>query len=123
MYRVINIGDEKVALLAKSSSNVYYKNIFHEDPIGSQTSDDAELSQRLEFSQRMTFVMNKQAEAQEAVNCGNAQSIRDYMQTITEDDYIDWLDRFDFMPLYEALEKAMDVYSANNSSTSKAKKE
>lgn len=122
MYKIIDIGDEQVALLAKASTNVFYKQVFHEDPIAMQTRDNITNADQIDFSQRLTFVMSKQAEAQAAVTAGDVPSVRDFMQTVTEDDYIDWLDQFDFMALQEALGDAMSVYTANSNSTSKAKK-
>ena len=123
MYKIINIGEEKVALLAKASTNMYYKQIFHEDPIELQSNEDAGNADRIDFTQRLTFIMCKQAEAQAAVTAGTSTSIRDFMQTVTEDDYIDWLDLYDFMDLQDSLAEAMAVYTSNHVATSKAKKE
>lgn len=122
MYKVINIGEEKVALLARSSTNVFYKSVFHEDPIDLTSGSDITLSRQIAFSQQLAFIMSKQAEAQEAVTAGKSPTIRDYMQTVTEDDYVDWLERFDFMDLQDSLEEAMSVYTESSKTTSKAKK-
>lgn len=122
MYRVIDIGEEKVALLARSSTNVFYKSVFHEDPIDLTSGGEIPLSKQIAFSQQLTFIMSKQAEAQEAVNAGKSPTIRDFMQTVTEDDYVDWLERFDFMDLQDSLEEAMNVYTESSKTTSKAKK-
>ena len=123
MYKTIRIGEENVALLAKASTNMYFKEIFHEDPIALQSNEDAGNAEHIDLSQRLTFVMCKQAEAQAAVSAGKASSIRDFMQTVTTDDYYDWLERFEFMDLQEALGDAMGVYTSNHASTSKPKKE
>lgn len=122
MYKVITIGQEKVPILAKASTNMYYKSIFHEDPITVQSKDDVENAERIYFSQKLTFIMIKQAEAQEAVTAGKASTIRDFMQNISEDDYLDWLDQVDFMDLQESFEEVLAVYTASNRSTSTAKK-
>lgn len=123
MFKVINIGEEKVGLLTKASTNAYYKTIFHDDPIAIQTKDDAGLSEQVEYGQRLTFIMSKQAEAQNAVSDGKATSVRDFMQTVTEEDYLDWLDKFDFMDLQDASKEAVALYAASSKSTSTAKKE
>ena len=122
MYKVIAIGQEKIPILSKASTNMYYKSVFHEDPITVQSKDDVENAERIYFSQKLTFIMMKQAEAQEAVTAGKASSIRDFMQKVTEDDYLDWLDQFDFMDLQESFEEVLEVYTASNKSTSTAKK-
>lgn len=122
MYKIINIGEEKVALLARASTNNFYKSVFHEDPIDLTSGADITLSRQIEFSQELTFIMSKQAEAQDAVTAGKAPTVRDFMQTVTEDDYIDWLDRFDYMDLQDSLQEAMDVYTTSSKTTSKAKK-
>ena len=49
MYKVVNVGDEKIKLLARASTNTYYKSIFHDDPISIQTNDDAGLSEQVEY--------------------------------------------------------------------------
>ena len=122
MYKVINIGEEQVAFLAKASTNLYFKEVFHQDPIALQSNEEAGNAERIDFTQKLPFIMSKQADAQDAVTSGKVNSIRDFMQKVTEDDFFDWLDRFDFMDLQDALAEAMGVYTANHVSTSKAKK-
>lgn len=122
MYKVINIGEEQVALLARSSTNIYYKAVFHEDPIDLTTRESTTLANQIAFSQQLTFIMNKQAEAQEAVSSGKYPTIRDFMQTVTVDDFIDWLEKFDFSDLQDALDESMNVYTASSKTTSKSKK-
>lgn len=122
MFKIISIGDNNVPVLAKASTNVYYKSIFHEDPITVQSQENVDNAERVYFSQKLTFVMVKQAEAQAAVSAGTAPSVRDYMQKLTEDDYLDWLDECDFMDLQESFDEVIAVYTASNKTTSKAKK-
>ena len=122
MFKIISIGDSNVPVLAKASTNVYYKSIFPEDPITVQSQENVDNAERVYFSQKLTFVMVKQAEAQAAVSAGTAPSVRDYMQKLTEDDYLDWLDECDFMDLQESFDEVIAVYTASNKTTSKAKK-
>lgn len=122
MYKIINIGEKQVPVLATASTNVYFKHIFGDDPIVIQSSDAYDTSQRISFAHRLAFVIARQAQAQDDVNAGKAASIRDAMQGVSEDDYIDWLDGIDFSDLQEALGDVMEVY-AGAKATSKAKKE
>ena len=122
MFKIISIGDSNVPVLAKASTNVYYKSIFHEDPITVHSQENVDNAERVYFSQKLTFVMVKQAEAQAAVSAGTVPSVRDYMQKLTEDDYLDWLDECDFMDLQESFDEVIAVYTASNKTTSKAQK-
>ena len=47
MYKVIAIGQEKIPILSKASTNMYYKSVFHEDPITVQSKDDVENAERI----------------------------------------------------------------------------
>lgn len=120
MYKVLKIGDTDVPMLAKASTNVYYKEIFGDDPIEAQNAEA--LGTRIEFAQQLAFVMAKMAAAQESVNNGSAKSMRDVMQLVSRDNYLDWLDEFEFMDLQNVLGEVMDIYVAQHSGTSKSKK-
>lgn len=121
MYKNITIGEANIPMLSTAATNIYYKQIFREDPLAIQTADATE-AEGIVLAQRLAFVMAKQAEGQKAVNEGKAAKIRDYMQTINpDDDYIDWMDTLDFGELNDALPDVMSLYMAQQKTGSKSK--
>lgn len=121
MFKNITIGETIVPMLSTAATNIYYKQIFQDDPLAIQTSDATE-AEGIVLAQRLAFVMAKQAEGQKAVNEGKAAKIRDYMQTITpDDDYIDWMDALDFGALNDALPDVMELYMAQQKTGSNSK--
>lgn len=123
MYREITIGEINVPILATASTNIYFKQIFGQDPIAIQTNDEMDTAQGLEFAQKLTFVTAMQAKAREAVEKGEAARIRDIMAKIQPDDIIDFLDGLDFGELQKALPMVMEAYAAQKAPSSTAKKE
>lgn len=121
MFKNITIGENIVPMLSTAATNIYYRQIFRDDPLAIQTTDATE-AEGIVMAQRLAFVMAKQAEGQMAVNEGKAAKIRDYMQTITpDDDYIDWMDTLDFGTLNDALPEVMELYLAQQKAGSKSK--
>jgi hypothetical protein len=51
MFDVVKIGDKDVPMLAMASVDVFYRNIFHDDPIIAQTRNQDEGSAILFFEQ------------------------------------------------------------------------
>lgn len=111
MYAVVQIGEQAVPMMAMASVDLYYRTIFHEDPIKLQTrTDDA--GELIEFLMHMGFVMAKFA----------ALRSRKAMCELTEDDYIDWLDGFSRADYLDALDAVSDVYNGQQPTTADAKK-
>ena len=110
MFNVVKIGEKEVPMLSMASVDLYFKNIFHEDPIEIQT--DMETSDAIGFYQRMGFVMAKFAELKE----------RKEMLKLTEDAYIEWMDGFERNDLLQALEYIQKTYDGQRVPTSDAKK-
>lgn len=114
MIREVTIGDKKVPMLAVASVNVYYKRIFREDALEMLSGDDSiTVASRVDFIQRMGFIMAKLAESKQAGK-------REIMQ-LNEDDYIEWLDDFDNGALIEATGEISALYMGQQAPTSKAK--
>lgn len=110
MYSVVKIGDREIPMLSMASVDLYYKNIFHEDPMEIQTSMDA--VRAVKFYHQMAFVMAKFAELHE----------RKEMLKLTEDSYFEWLDTVDRGGLFDAVESIQQVYDGQKTSTATAKK-
>ena len=98
MYQVVKIGDRDVPMLAMASVDVYYKNIFGEDPVKAQLSQDE--GALVDCMMKMGFVMAKFAETKD----------RKEMNKLNEDSYLDWLDGFYRSDYIEALTGIRAVY-------------
>lgn len=112
MYNVIKIGDTDVPMLAMASCDVYYRNIFHEDPIKVQAGKNPEEGDLINLFLRMGFVMAKFAELKD----------RKEMNKLTEDMYLDWLDQFDHYAYIDALADIRATYEGQAVAVSEAKK-
>lgn len=115
MYKVVKIGDSEVPMMAMASCDLYFKNVFGEDPLRVQSSDDSDGIDMMDFCLKIGFIMAKFAELKS----------RQAMKQLTEDDYIDWLDSFereDLMDL-DKMAEIIDVYQGNKKETSTPKKE
>ena len=111
MYNVVKIGDKDVPMLAMASVDIYYRNIFHEDPIKLQTKDPDE-GDLINFVLKMAFVMAKFAELKD----------RKEMNKLNEDSFLDWLDGFERADLLNALVDARLTYEGQSITVADAKK-
>lgn len=110
MFNLVKIGEKEVPMLAMASVDLYYKSVFHEDPVIVQTKMGE--GEAIGFFQRMGFIMAKFAELKE----------RKEMLKLTEDAFFEWMDGFDRGELLGALEDIMKTYEGQQVSTSDAKK-
>lgn len=111
MFDIVKIGEKEVQMLAMASVDVFYRNIFHEDPILAQTRDQDEGSAIL-FYEQMGFVMAKYAELKKSSE----------MRKLNEEAYIDWLGQFTRSDYISALPDIMNVYNGQQATESDAKK-
>lgn len=111
MYNIVKIGEKDVPMLCMASVDVYYRNIFHEDPIKLQTKDPDE-GDLINFVMKMGFVMAKFAEVKD----------RKEMAKLNEDSFLDWLDQFDRADYLQALGDARMTYEGQAVTDSDAKK-
>lgn len=112
MYNIVSIGEEKVPMLAMASIDLYYKQIFHEDAIKLQTGKNFEDGDLINFLQRMGFVMAKFAEHKD----------RKSMFKLNEENFLDWLDKFERTDYMDALGDIRLTYEGQSLTSSDAKK-
>lgn len=111
MYNEIKIGEKVVPMLSMASTDLYYRNIFHEDAIKLQTSSQDE-GDIINFVMRMGFVMAKFAELKD----------RKEMNKLNEDSFLDWLDQFERTDYLNALVDIRLTYEGQSVTHSDTKK-
>ena len=112
MYNVVKIGGREVPMQCMASTDVYYRNIFHEDPIKLMTRPDLDGSVKYDFMMKMGFIMAKFAELHNSAD----------MNRLTEDDYLDWLSQFEREDYQDALGDISDTYGGQTIGEAEAKK-
>lgn len=111
MFNLVKIGDSNVPMLSVASTDVYFRNIFHEDPIALQAKGLDEGS-AINLFMRMGFVMAKFAECKD----------RKTMLSLNEEAYTEWLDGFDRAAYLNALADIQKTYEGQAVTSSDAKK-
>lgn len=111
MYNEIKIGEKVVPMLSMASTDLYYRNIFHEDSIKLQTSSQDE-GDIINFVMKMGFVMAKFAELKD----------RKEMNKLNEDAFLDWLDQFERTDYLNALVDIRLTYEGQSVTHSDTKK-
>lgn len=112
MYNVVKIGSTEVPMQCMASTDVYYRTIFHEDPIKLMTRPDLDGSVKYDFMMKMGFIMAKFAELHNSAD----------MNRLTEDDYLDWLSQFEREDYQDALGDISETYSGQMIGEAEAKK-
>lgn len=109
LYKNITIGGNEYKMCAAASINIVYQNIFNDDFLSKLDMDNPSAA-ILPFFQ-MAFVMAKVGEL------GRKQA-----NTLTKEDYEDWMDEFTFSDLMNAMEEIQAFYLESSNGTVDAKK-
>lgn len=112
MFNIVRIGDKEIPMLSMASVDLYYRQIFHEDPIKMQTSKDFDEGDLINFVSKMGFVLAKFAELKS----------RKEMLKLNEDAYYEWLDQFERYDYMNALADIRATYEGQAVTLSDAKK-
>ena len=105
MYGKVTINDKEVEFLANASTSFRFKNIFGIDLISLLAKGD---EGSIDDYERLAFVMAAQAEKKD-------------MSKLTEEDFYQWLESFEFNDLVEALPEIIGLYMQNKKTTSDPK--
>lgn len=113
MYRVVKIGDKEVPMLAMASVDIYYKRVFHEDPLSIMTNASIPDGEKTRVAFGMAYIMAKFAECRD----------RKAMLRLTEDDYLEWLEQFEYGDFVAAAAEVLGVYYGQKIVGAKEKKD
>lgn len=109
LYKTIKIGNAEYKMCSAASVNVCYQNIFNEDFLTKLDMDNPGTA--IQPFMRMAFVMAKVGEL------GRKQA-----NTMSREDYEDWLDEFSFADMMNAMEEIQAFYLESSAGAVDSKK-
>lgn len=111
MQKTVKIGEKEVEMRATAATAIRYRNVFHEDIMTELISmDPSKIDAKvIEKIEQLGFIMAKTAEGAN-------------MATLSQDDFVDWLDKFDSIELMQASKDIVMVYIGGKASKSELKK-
>ena len=114
MYAKITIGSKEVEMAASAATPFCYSALFKKDLIKEQApllSGKQDPAEAIGMINELAFVMAM-----------NATRKLDEMRKLTEDDFIEWLSRFEVFDMMAAANDILGVYLGNTKMLSKSKK-
>lgn len=110
MRKTILIGSESVEMVANAATPFRFKNVFKKDLLKIfSAADEENASLQMEAGQMLAFIMAKQAEKVD-------------MNTLTEENFYEWLEGFMSSDLYDCLDDFVDLWQASQKTSSTPKK-
>ena len=110
MFRTIDIGKEKVDLLANAATNIYFKQTFHEDLLEQFSKSKKDVFIATDKVPELAYIMATQAKG--------STKPKDF----SYEAYLAWLNQFEALDIYYASGEIFDVYMGTNETDSEAKK-
>lgn len=107
-------GPKDIPMLANGTTSMRHRQVFHEDlmtilnKLLNNPTDDSIVDSDL--SSRMAYIMASAADPEKDMN------------TLSQDDYMEWLEQFEAYAFAVAASDIGAIYWANQSATSKGKK-
>lgn len=105
MYGKVMISDLETGFLANAATPFRYKNLFGIDLLSVLAKGD---NSSVDDYVRLAFIMAKQAEKAD-------------MTTLTDEDFYQWLESYEFSDLVEALPDIIGLYMKNKQTNSDPK--
>lgn len=109
MEKTIHIGEKVVPLRANAATPIYYRNMFRDDLL-THLGGEEDGSVRTEVLMRLAFLEHMQA----------TKDSRE-LRKIGEDQFLDWLEGFEWADVVDAGSEAVDLWSGQSESTSEPK--
>ena len=116
MIKSINIGGQDLLLASNGATPIRFKMVFKQDlmvTFSKIDSKDVDGAESLELTEKLAFIMNKQA------------TIKDKKEwaSISYDDFVDFTEAFEVFDLANAAAEIMSIYLGQASGDSSPKKE
>ena len=111
MFATVRIGDKDVEMAATAASPIHYRQLFKRDALRifeKFQAQEMDKSDAIELFNELGFIMAMTAKKAD-------------MFTLSQADYISWLEQFDYMDLIDASDAIANVYFNNRVQTSEAK--
>ena len=105
MRKVITIGDSNVEMAASAATPFIYHKIFGEDLLRTMQTDPENVNTYI----KLAFTMARQADT---------PTIDMMKGSVTEEDFIVWLDKFEMLDLMESVSDVLQLYQASKKGTS-----
>lgn len=113
MYKELKIGNITVPMLANGATPYRYNMVFKKDLITEFQGAEENAARVTTSIPELAFIMAMAAKAKEE---------KIDMNLLNKEMYLDWLEQFDPMDLPMASDAIIDVYMANNKTSSQPKK-
>ena len=109
MQKTILIGGCECTLAANAATPIYYRNMFHDDLLA-HLSKDEDGGARTEVLMRLTFLEHMQATVESKE-----------LRRIGENEFLAWLERFEWPDLIEACGEALEIWTGQSDTTAEPK--
>lgn len=113
MFKEIKVGEITVPMLANGATPYRYNMVFKKDIIQEFMGAEEDATKVTNSIPELAFIMAMAAKAKE----GEVD-----LNLLNQDMFMDWLEQFEATDLQEASEEIVDVYTANNKTSSEPKK-
>ena len=109
MDRTINVGGCEMRLRANAATPLYYRNMFRDDLLN-HLGEEETAGARTDACLRLAYVENMQATLDPKG-----------LSALGEENYIAWLERFEYMDILAAGQTALELWSGQSATLSKPK--
>ena len=105
MYKTIIIDGNEMELSANAATPFRFKQVFHKDLLATFSNETRAQEEGIETISQLAYIMNMQAKKAD-------------MNTLTQDDFIAWLENFEPMAFVEGSEDILGVYMGSTETSS-----
>ena len=108
MEKNISIGTSEVPMRANAATALRFRQVFHGDLLTELAKEKPD-TENVDILQRLAYIM-AMAGADENMN------------HLTEEKFMDWMEKWDYIDMVEALPEVLGLYLASKKTQSEAKK-
>lgn len=109
MKKTLKIGEKDIELLSNARTSIYYTQLFHKDFFKIALTAFSTEIPPVNETKEIAFIMNKQAEKAD-------------FNSISEEDFYNWLEQFEELDMVNASDQIVGVYLGNTEGSAESKK-